>query len=127
MNCVWTDMRPYSYEDKQNELLVLFSFGKDVTIIDRRNGERVEGYYTDLKAIYPNVAYLQSEADFEETRRACIIGHLTEDMEYFINSHNRLAAKAGISYKFELPRADKQTGTEPSMTSAFWYCSRDIP
>ncbi len=108
MNYVWTDMRPYAYEDKKNELLVLFSFGKDVTIIDRRNGERVEGYYTDLKAIYPNVAYLQSEADFEETRRACIIGHLTEDMEYFINSHNRLAAKAGISYKFELPRADKQ-------------------
>lgn len=103
----WTEKRKYSYESDADNLLVIFTLGEDITIYDQTSSERVDGNYKDLAQIYPDVSFFQTESEFEEVRRSCIIGHLTEDMGYFINHHNSVASRYGISYQFSLPAVEK--------------------
>lgn len=103
----WTEKRKYTFNDTKNNLLINFTLGNDISVYDKASKEKIEGDYRDIRIMYPDIDYFQSDEDFENTRRTCITEHLKEDMSLFINKHNRIASAYGIRYNFELPNIEK--------------------
>lgn len=97
----WSEKYTYSYED--GNCIYRFTLGDKLILLDQESGELLEGNYKDLALLYPDNLILKDRAVFEEVRRRSIIDTITEYMQEYINSHNRIAEHYGIDYAFALP------------------------
>lgn len=101
MKQTWTEKRPYAYED--DNLVYSFTLNDYIRLYDKNTGEIEEGKYQDMATLYPGNEILNDAARYDEVRRNTIVNSLIEDMNYYINQHNRIAEHFGISYNFALP------------------------
>lgn len=94
----FTEKKPYAYEDP--DFIYYFTFSDYLKLYDKHGNEVAEGKYKDLLSRYST---LIPESQFDEIRRNAIINTLTDDMNYYINQHNRIGEHFGITYRFALP------------------------
>lgn len=102
---VWSEKKPYFY--KGDKVIISFTFNDYMKVYDPITKVVKEGYYDDLKALYPE-EYLFSDKDvFDQVRRNTIVERIQEDMKYYINNYNKIAENFGITYDFYLPAVDE--------------------
>lgn len=102
----WTEKRPYSAEIDGN--IYRFTMSGMLTYYDRATGKIIEGYRSDLAEIFPANETLSNAETFEAQRRFCIIDSIREDLKTFVNAHNIIADRYGITYQFLLPYIDDE-------------------
>ena len=111
----WSEKRKYSYLDTDSGLIISFTLDDNITVLDPSANDILQGDYHDLAKYYTGVALLNDEELFDNTRKECIIDHLTTDMKDAINNHNIIAQREGIQYEFVLP----------AITDTNWYRTID--
>lgn len=102
----WTEKKAYSYEDER--YVYALTLGNFIRIYDKQSNEVYEGDYHDLAAMMPGSTILASEAVFEECRRTYVVESIVNDMNYYINEHNRIARFYGVTYNFALPSIQQE-------------------
>lgn len=102
----WSEKRPYVLIE--DNLIINFTFDDYITIYDMNKLELLQGNYMDLSSVYPMCEVLRDKNRFDEARRTTILNHILDDMNYFINQHNRIAEHFGITYHFSLPSIDRE-------------------
>lgn len=112
----WSEKFPYSYEDE--DFIYGFTLGDVITIHDK-NGIldqydhrpileinyrdiKKDNLYENFRTLRPN-SFLLDENAFEEIRKTTIIQCIETTMSYYTSHHNKIAAKYGITYNFNLP------------------------
>ena len=101
----WSPKYSYAYQGGQYVLSLTVS--DVVQILDSTSNSLMEGDYHDLLRMMPQLAlafpFMTSTEQFETVRQQCISDSIEEQMEYYINEHNRIANDYGIKYHFFLP------------------------
>lgn len=101
----WSPKYTYSYQGGQ--YVLSFTVSDVVQILDTTSNSLMEGDYHDLLRMLPQLSlafpFMTSEEQFETIRQQCISDTIEEQMEYYINQHNRIANDYGIKYHFFLP------------------------
>lgn len=101
----WSPKYTYSYQGGQ--YVLSFTVTDVVQILDMTSNSLMEGNYHDLLLMMPQLSlafpFMASKAQFEDIRQQCISDTIEEQMEYYINEHNRIAGDYGIRYHFFLP------------------------
>lgn len=102
----WTEKRPYSAEIDGN--IYRFTMSELLTYYDKASGKIVEGYREDLAKVFPANDVLRDKEVFEAQRRFCIVDAIRNDLRIFVNEHNTIAKRYGITYQFILPYIDNE-------------------
>lgn len=102
----WTEKKAYVYKD--DRYIYSFTLNDYLKIYDKNTNQLTEGKFEDLKEQFSNSKVFESKEIFDEIRRKTIVNHIIDDMNYYINQHNRIAKHYGISYNFALPTIDKE-------------------
>lgn len=116
---VWTEKMPYSYEDEY--FIYRFTLNDMVYIYDKGNILKQENkvLYIDHKEFAGNPEYnvlklkykdciLLNEYDYETAKKTAIINKLEEVMVYYLNKHNYIANRQGITYTFSFPAGNSK-------------------
>lgn len=97
---VWKPKKSYAYTE--GDFSYSFTLDNVVTVYDGVANKFFTGDYHDLKSqVSDNV--LQDDVVFDQIRRRAIVECIKNDMNYYINKHNEVARKYGITYQFALP------------------------
>ncbi len=108
---VWKPKKMFSYSD--GRYVYAFTLDDYVTVydtMDAANKVFYEGYYEDIKS-FVSGSIMDSREIFDQTRRNVIVDSIKADINYFINRHNKVASKYGITYNF----------APPSIPDEDWY------
>lgn len=79
----------------------------DTLYLLQEEGERV--YFqtsSDMNRLFPKIAVLENEEDYDVFRREMITNRIMEKMSQYINTCNRIGKQYGISYDFSIPYLD---------------------
>ncbi|WP_037288762.1 hypothetical protein [Saccharibacillus sacchari] len=106
MRLVWSPKKPYSYADKQGNI-VQFSLDGFVKTYDRSSSRWIQGQRTEV-VDSTQIPLLRDGATFETARRQTIIHAIQNDLAYTINRHNQYATRYGIDYLFTLPQISQE-------------------
>lgn len=113
----WTECMPYSYSDE--DFVYWFTLDGVVTLYDKNgliNGTvclyqaskeelEEEPLYGRLRILRPD-SFLFDMESFMTVKQTAVIANVQDAMRYYINNHNRIAQKYGITYDFALPVMD---------------------
>jgi hypothetical protein len=111
---IWLPEKPYSYYDKQSELVINFTLSDYLFVYDTLTGKYIEGQAFELEQIYPQASLFKGtdkifgnkdfeETNFDKTRRRVIIDMIREDLEFYACKYNYIAKQNGESYSFNIP------------------------
>lgn len=98
---VWYAKKPYAYRDAAGNSLS-FTLDEFVTAYEPGTQTWRRGFRRDI-ASSSAVPLLQDAAVFEQVRRWTIVSSIQGDLQYYINRHNAVAKRYGVSYTFTLP------------------------
>lgn len=97
---VWKPKKMFSYTS--GDYVFSFTLDNYVTVYDSIKKQFFQGDYHDLKSeVSSNI--IQDDSLFEQVRRRIIVENIKNDLNYYINKHNEIAVKYGITYHFSLP------------------------
>lgn len=103
---VWQPKKPYAYSDSAGNSLS-FSLDDYVIAYERASNKWVEGKRSEVSTLV-SIPLLNDSVVFEQVRRTTIVNAIQHDLEFFINKHNEVATKYGISYTFTLPTISQE-------------------
>ncbi|MFD1130676.1 hypothetical protein [Paenibacillus sp. PDC88] len=106
MKHMWRPKKPYAYTDSQGNSLN-FTLDSYVYAFDASDREWIEGYQWELQN-KTDIQILNSTVQFEEARKSWIVSNVQKDLAYFINKHNEVMTRSGISYTFTLPTISQE-------------------
>lgn len=95
------------FERHTDDYLIQYTLTDYVRVINLHTSEKIEGYYGDLIELLPEL-FPSSKEEFDKERRLTIINLLTDTMNEYIEKHNKIAKRYGITYQFSLPNIDKE-------------------
>lgn len=102
---VWKPKKSYAYSE--GDFSYAFTLDNMVTVYDSGADKFFKGDYHDLKfQVADNV--LQADTSFDQIRRRTIVECIKNDMNYYINKHNEVARKYGITYQFTMPTIENE-------------------
>lgn len=116
----WSEKYPYAYEDEcfvynftMNDIVQIYDKNHIVTNLSQEpylevdyHDFQTEDAYQNFRHTYPN-HFLLSDEQFYLVRKEVMIKQINDQMAYYINEHNSIAAQQGISYNFSLPVIDE--------------------
>lgn len=123
----WTEKIPYSFTDDDG-YVYQYSIGlnKDfVTVYDSYTGQSYSGLYSDVK-MHCAACYLDA-AVFHEMRQDAVISAIERKMSYFINNHNLVASRFGMSFTFYLPVIDRDSWLRTIDDISFLFLFQGYP
>lgn len=94
----------YPYQEK--EMTVYFTLS-DYIYLEDKNGTIIEGKYQDIKKEV-ELELFSSQERFQQVRRNTIITLLQDRIKFYLNEHNKIAKKYGITYEFALPVIEEE-------------------
>ncbi|RCX13012.1 hypothetical protein DFR58_11969 [Anaerobacterium chartisolvens] len=99
---VWKPKKMFSY----SEGTYVYSFTLDdyLTVYDVTDPDNraYEGAYEDIRLLHAG-SIIDTSESFDRVRRSTIVESIKDDINYYINLHNRIALKYGITYHFAPP------------------------
>ena len=97
----WTPKVPYAYADGDGNS-IHFTLDRRVEGYHLSSGTWHAGWQHELAGT-TGIPLLNQSETFEQVRRLTIVHAVQEDLAYYIGRHNEIAARNGISYRFDLP------------------------
>lgn len=97
----WTPKIPYAWNDGSGNS-IQFTLDSYVQVYESNSSIWHSGFRKDLIG-RTGVALLDHEDVFEQVRRITIVNTVQERLAYYIQLHNQVALRNGISYTFTLP------------------------
>lgn len=98
---VWSPKIPYAYTDGEGSS-IHFTLDNQVEVYDGSSRLWYSGLQTELTG-KTGVSLLDKSENFEEIRRITIVNAIQDDLAYYIQRHNIMSARNGVSYTFTLP------------------------
>lgn len=103
---MWTTKKPYSYSDR-NGNSIHFTLDQVVEAFDSNSGKWLQGRQEEIKNS-TTIPLLQDNQLFEQVRRTAIVNTIQDDLSVYIQLHNDIATRNGISYLFTLPTISQE-------------------
>lgn len=101
MKHVWSPKIPYIYTDSAGNV-VHFTLDRRVEAFHQQSGAWYAGWQHELTGL-SGIALLNESVLFDEIRRRTIVNAVQKDLAFYINRHNEIASRNGLSYRFSLP------------------------
>lgn len=102
---VWQPKQYFTYE--YEGYIYMFTIDDYLSVYDSNNNKFYEGKRRDLAPVI-GTAILSDIDTFEKTRRKCIVDKIKNDINYYINNHNKMARQLGINYTFTIPQIEEE-------------------
>lgn len=103
---LWTAKKPYTYSDISGNS-IHFTLDHVVEAFDSGTGKWLEGRQEEIRDRTTIPLLLDNEL-FEQVRRSTIVNMIQDDLAYYIQQHNEIATRYGISYVFTLPTISQE-------------------
>lgn len=103
----FSEKYPYAYSC--SDTYVGFTMGETVYVVDGARNLVDYGTRQDILKCVPNLTFLKERSQFEEIRRHTIIYAITEKMNAYLYSYNRIGKRYGMTYQFSIPTLDVDT------------------
>ena len=103
---MWTPKIPFAYNDSSGNS-IHFTLDDYVEIFEPSAAEWSSGVRSEISSL-SDVPLLREKEKFEAVRRTVIVHSVQEDLAYYIQRHNNIAAGNGISYTFTFPLIDQE-------------------
>lgn len=111
---IWLPKKPFSYFDKDSELVINFTLTDYVYIFDTKKGSYHQGKASEMVELYPKAKLFKDmdvlfdslefeKTNFDLTRKQTIIDMIRKDLELYTVRHNNIAKASGKSYSFNIP------------------------
>lgn len=98
----WSDINPYSMVDETNNLVIYFTVGDTVKVVDNTSNTTTEGTSEDFKAKYPNSCFKNKDT-FEEVKSQVINSLIRNDLEHYTYYSNAIAQANNWNITFNIP------------------------
>ena len=94
---------PYAWNDGRGNS-IQFTLDSFVQVYESRGGSSIwhSGYREDLSG-RTGITLLEDKDRFEQVRRITIVNSVQDRLAYYIQRHNQVALRNGVSYTFALP------------------------
>ncbi|MDH6672408.1 hypothetical protein M2277_003070 [Paenibacillus sp. LBL] len=102
----WTPKIPYAWTDDTGNS-IRFTLDSFVHVFESGPNRWQSGFRKDLIG-ETGVALLDDEDMFEQVRRITIMNTIQDQLAYYIQRHNQIALRNGISYTFTLPLISRE-------------------
>lgn len=124
----WTDKMPFSTQDDDG-YIYSFSLGEKKDYVRVFDSLTLQSYFGHYKDVYSqtNASCLADSEVFERVRKSTINDCIQTKMEYYINHHNMIAKRYGLSYSFYLPSNDSQSWLRSIDAVSFLYLFQGYP
>lgn len=101
MKHVWSPKIPYVHTDSLGNV-VHFTLDSSVEAFHQESGTWFAGWQHEVEGM-SGITLLDESVLFDEVRRRTIVNAVQKDLAFYINRHNEIASRNGISYRFSLP------------------------
>lgn len=97
----WSPKIPYAYYDGEGNS-IHFTLDNAIEAYNSSTGHWYSGLQSELVG-KTGITLLDKDVIFEEIRRISIVHAIQDDLAYYIERHNNMSVRNGISYTFSLP------------------------
>lgn len=102
---VWKPEKFYTFEDKNNNLIINFTLDNYVSVYDKTTRKWAEGDYKTLASQYTNCDIFKDK-NFKTFKNKVIVDLIQKDLEYYTSVNNSIARQNHWAYDFKISYLD---------------------